>query len=60
MVIVTSDVADIVNGFHKAGEIVDSPQALVVRSYISGSFTLYDVSLSTGGITSQSVEYWWH
>ena len=49
MVVITSDVAAIVNGFHKAGVVVDSPQAIVARNYISGSFTLYDVSLSTGG-----------
>ena len=53
-----SGFAYIGNGFHKAGGVVDSPQAIVARNYILGSFTLYDVSLSTGGITSQSVEYW--
>jgi hypothetical protein len=42
-----------VNGFHKAGEVVDSPQAIVARNHTSGNFTLYDVSLSTGGGSTQ-------
>ena len=50
MVVITSDVADIVNGFHKAGVVVDSPQATVILKRIVDSFTLYDVSLSTGGV----------
>ena len=37
------------NGFHKAGEVVDSSQVIVARNYIADSFTLYDVSLSTEG-----------
>tara|TARA_B110000114_G_C14972382_1_gene348980 strand:+ start:597 stop:749 length:153 start_codon:yes stop_codon:yes gene_type:complete len=37
------------NGFHKAGEVVDSSQVIVARNYIADSFTLYDVSLSIGG-----------
>jgi len=49
VVVITSDVADIVNGFHKAGVVVDSPQATVILKRIVDSFTLYDVSLSTGG-----------
>ena len=31
------------NGFHKADGVVDNPQAIVVRNYILGSFTIYDL-----------------
>ena len=46
------------NGFHKAGEVVDSPQVIVARNCIVGSFTLYDVSLSTEGIDKIHSDVW--
>ena len=38
------------NGFHKAGVVVDSPQAIVTLKRIVDSFAFYDVSLSIEGI----------